>query len=105
MHVTFADGIDYNVQHDSMDSTAANAGYVVRRTSVKSERSIHLNGPMEVQGRVESMSSVTLQGDVAVRGKMEAYGNLVVRGNVTCHDRIKSFGNVDIAGYVCCAYV
>ncbi|CAK7563229.1 MAG: hypothetical protein SEPTF4163_001092 [Sporothrix epigloea] len=124
MFVTSANGnIDYNVQCDSMDSTAANTGYVVRRRSVKSERSVHLNGPMEIQGRVESMSSASLQGDIAVRGKIEAYGNLVVRGNVTCQyvsfsvpqavakadsrtrDRIKSFGNVDIAGYVCCAYV
>ncbi|CAK7218678.1 hypothetical protein SBRCBS47491_003590 [Sporothrix bragantina] len=103
MLVTFANGdVDYNMQDHSMDNNAANAGVVKKKRSVKSNTSIHLNGPMEVDGSVKSMGSVTFLGDIAVRDKIEAYGNIEVSGNMTCQDKIKSFGNMDIAGYVCC---
>ena len=85
MLVTFANGdVDYNMQDHSMDNSADNADVVKKQRSVKSNTSIYLTGPMEVDGSVKSGGSLTFVGDIAVRDKIEAYGNIEVSGNMTC---------------------
>ncbi len=82
MVLSFEDGdVDYNAQDHSGDS---NMAAVVKRRSIKSNTSINLAGPMEVEGSVKSMGSISFLGDFAVRDKIEAYGNVEVSGNLTC---------------------
>lgn len=57
---------------------------VRKRKSVKSEDSIELHGPMEVDGSVKSMGAVTFTGNFSVRDRIEAYGDITVNGNLTC---------------------
>lgn len=59
-------------------------GRVKRKKSVKSETSIELKGPMEVDGSVKSGAGITFSGDFAVRDRIEAYGNIDVNGNLNC---------------------
>lgn len=82
MLLTFNSGdVDYNAQDHSADT---NSAVVKKKKSIKSNSSVHLVGPMEVDGSVKSMGSVSFLGDFAVRDKIEAYGNIEVSGNVTC---------------------
>jgi len=60
------------------------AGGVKKRRSIKSEASIELVGPMEVDGSVKSMGAVTFTGDFSVRDRIEAYGDIDVNGSLTC---------------------
>ncbi|OAA58544.1 hypothetical protein SPI_06617 [Niveomyces insectorum RCEF 264] len=101
MLLAFNDGdVDYNTIDHSTDD---NPAVVKKKKSIKSNSSVHLVGPMEVDGSVKSMGSIGFLGDFAVRDKIEAYGNIDISGNVTCNDKVKSFGNIDIVGYVYCA--
>ena len=85
MMLTFSNGdVDYNTQDHTMDNSNANASVIKKKRSIKSNTSIHLTGPMEVDGSVKSMGSVSFLGDFSVRDKIEAYGNIDVSGNVTC---------------------
>jgi hypothetical protein len=59
-------------------------GGVRKRKSVKSEASVELVGPMEVDGSVKSMAAVTFTGDFSVRDRIEAYGDIDVNGSLTC---------------------
>lgn len=65
-------------------SVPAPRGRVKRKKSIKSETSIDLKGPMEVDGSVKSGAGVTFSGDFAVRDRIEAYGNINVNGSLTC---------------------
>jgi len=57
---------------------------IKKKKSIKSDASIELKGPMEVDGSVKSMGAVTFNGDFAVRDRIEAYGNIDLNGNLTC---------------------
>lgn len=57
---------------------------VRKRKSIKSEASIEIVGPMEVDGSVKSMGAVTFTGDFSVRDRIEAYGDIDVNGSLTC---------------------
>ena len=59
------------------------AGGVKKRRSIKSEASIELVGPMEVDGSVKTMGAVTFTGDFSVRDRIEAYGDIDVNGSLT----------------------
>jgi hypothetical protein len=63
--------------HDAM-------GTIKKKKSIKSDSSVELKGPMEVDGSVKSMGAVTFNGDFAVRDRIEAYGNIDLNGNLTC---------------------
>lgn len=60
------------------------SGGVKKRKGIKSEASIELMGPMEVDGSVKSMGAVTFTGDFSVRDRIEAYGDIDVNGSLTC---------------------
>lgn len=64
--------------------TAAASAPVKKKKSIKSDSSVELKGPMEVDGSVKSMAGVTFNGDFVVRERIEAYGNIDVNGNLTC---------------------
>jgi len=57
---------------------------VKKKKSIKSDSSIELKGPMEVDGSVKSMGAVTFNGDFIVHDRIEAYGNIDLNGNLTC---------------------
>ncbi|KAK3379369.1 hypothetical protein B0T24DRAFT_519700 [Lasiosphaeria ovina] len=76
---------------------------IKKKKSIKSDSSVDLRGPMEVDGSVKSMGAVTLFGDFVVRDRIEAYGNIDLNGNMTCSGKLKSFGNVKIKGSALCA--
>lgn len=57
---------------------------VRKRKSIKSEASIEIMGPMEVDGSVKSMGAVTFTGEFSVRDRIEAYGDIDVNGSLTC---------------------
>lgn len=65
-------------------SVTSPRGRVKRKKSVKSDSSIELKGPMEVDGSVKSGAGVTFNGDFAVRDRIEAYGNIDVNGSLNC---------------------
>lgn len=73
-------------------------GAIKKKKSIKSDSSVELKGPMEVDGSVKSMGAVTLNGDFAVRDRIEAYGNIDLNGNLTCRlvlpevTRVQSMG-------------
>jgi hypothetical protein len=70
---------------------------VRKRKSIKSETSIEVVGPMEVDGSVKSMGAVTFTGDFSVRDRIEAYGDIDVNGSLTCrYDRPR------ISSSTCC---
>ncbi len=57
----------------------------VRKTkSVKSEDDIVLQGPLDIRGSVKSGRSITLNGDFTIDDKMDAYGAIDISGNVNC---------------------
>jgi hypothetical protein len=65
-------------------SSAAQQATFKKRKSVKSDASVELRGPMEVDGSVKSMGGITFSGDFSVRDRIEAYGNIDINGNLTC---------------------
>lgn len=85
----------YNTEAGSSSSSAAggmqqqqaaanNNASVMKTSSLKSEESMQLTGPMEVDGSVLSKRDITFQGDFAVRKRIEAYRNIEIDGNLTC---------------------
>jgi hypothetical protein len=56
----------------------------VRSQGVKSDASVDLQGPMEVDGCVKSMGNITFTGDFTVRGNIEAYGYIDLAGRLIC---------------------
>jgi hypothetical protein len=68
----------------SSSSSHQQSGVKKKKKSVKSEASIELKGPMEVDGSVKSMGAVTFTGDFSVRDRIEAYGDIDINGNLTC---------------------
>ena len=66
-------------------SSSSYGNHSVRRTrSVKSEDAVSLHGPLDVAGSVKSGRSITLNGDFTVEDKIEAYGSIDITGNVNC---------------------
>ena len=65
-------------------SGGTGVGEVKKRKSIKSEGSIEVVGPMEVEGSVKSMGGVTFNGEFSVRDRIEAYGDVEVSGNLSC---------------------
>jgi hypothetical protein len=55
-----------------------------KKKSIKSDASVDIKGPMEVDGSIKSMGAVTMTGDFIVRDRVEAYGNIDLDGNMTC---------------------
>ncbi|KAH6850285.1 hypothetical protein B0I37DRAFT_413694 [Chaetomium sp. MPI-CAGE-AT-0009] len=85
-----------------LGSSSTGSGSVKKKKSIKSDDSLALRGPMDVDGSVKSMASVSFDGDFSVRDRIEAYGNLEVDGNLTCGGKVKSMGNVKVRGAVVC---
>jgi len=76
--------MSFDDQGGSSQYHAAASAPVKKKKSIKSDSSVELKGPMEVDGSVKSMAGVTFNGDFAVRERIEAYGNIDVNGNLTC---------------------
>lgn len=55
-----------------------------RARSVKSDEPLDLRGPLEVAGSVRSGRSINLEGDFIIRDKIDAYGDIVMNGSVSC---------------------
>jgi hypothetical protein len=75
------------VGYDTSDvagSSSTSGGQVAKKKSIKSDSSVELRGPMQVDGSVKSMGAVTFKGDFSVRDRIEAYGNIEIDGSLTC---------------------
>jgi hypothetical protein len=68
----------------SSSSNSHQQSGVKKKKSIKSETSVELKGPMEVDGSVKSMGAVTFTGDFSVRDRIEAYGDIDINGNLSC---------------------
>ena len=73
--------------YTTMPYQASSSSYnhsVPKTRSVKSEDAVSLQGPLDVAGSVKSGRSITLNGDFTVEDKIEAYGSIDITGNVNC---------------------
>lgn len=78
-------GYDPSGSSSSYTTPSSASGAVVKKKkSIKSETSIDLRGPLEVDGSVKSMASIKFDGDFAVRDRVEAYGDVGVHGTLNC---------------------
>jgi len=68
----------------STDAASSPASSAHMKRGIKSNESLKLEGPMDVDGSIKSMGGVRFDGDFSVRDKIEAYGNVDVYGNLTC---------------------
>ena len=75
----------YPAGGSSSSSHGATGNGAVRKTrSVRSEDAVSLQGPLDIVGSVKSGRSITLNGDFTVEDKIEAYGSIEVMGSVNC---------------------
>lgn len=75
----------YSASSSSHSGHGSSGNRAIPRTrSVWSEDAVSLQGPLDVTGSVKSGRSVTLNGDFTVQDKIEAYGSIDIAGNVNC---------------------
>jgi cytoskeletal protein CcmA (bactofilin family) len=55
-----------------------------RSRSIKTDDSVDLQGPLEVEGSVKSGGNIGFHGDFVVREKIDAYGAIHINGSLNC---------------------
>ena len=76
--------MSFDNQSGSSSGRHAGMAGLSQKKSIKSDSSIELEGPMEVDGSVKSMGGITFTGDFAIRDRIEAYQDIDLNGNLTC---------------------